>query len=90
MIFNYIKLNKDTICITTLFQYSTSTQNVLNSTVDLISNDVSTKHRQVDDSAVQQAVEDVAAVAHRQETIRISHSMTHQMSHDEPVSIDKT
>lgn len=65
-------------------KYSTSTQNVLNSTVDLISNDVSTKHRQVDDSAVQQAVEDVAAVAHRQETIRISHSMTHQMSHDEP------
>ncbi|KAL3265430.1 hypothetical protein HHI36_009634, partial [Cryptolaemus montrouzieri] len=65
-------------------KYSTTSQSVPNTTVDFVSIDITTKHRQVDDSAVQQAVEDVAAIAHKQETIRISHSMTHEMSHDEP------
>ncbi|KRT85318.1 hypothetical protein AMK59_2419 [Oryctes borbonicus] len=46
-------------------------------------------HREVDDAAVQQAVEDVAAVAlaHQQDAqdvIRVAHSMNHEISHGEP------
>lgn len=41
--------------------------------------------REVDDAAVQQAVEEVAAVAHQQDVIRIAHAMTHDISHGEPV-----
>lgn len=44
--------------------------------------------KEVDDAAVQQAVEEVAAVAHPQDVIRIAHAMTHDISHGEPVSID--
>lgn len=44
------------------------------------------QHREVDDAAVQQAVEEVAAVAHQQDVIRVAHAMTHDISHGEPVS----
>lgn len=54
------------------------------STVD--DEDVPPRHREVDDAAVQQAVEDVAAVAHQQDVIRIAHAMTHDFGHGEPVS----
>ncbi|XP_065158410.1 amyloid-beta-like protein isoform X2 [Atheta coriaria] len=52
------------------------------STVD--DEDVPPRHREVDDAAVQQAVEDVAAVAHQQDVIRIAHAMTHDFGHGEP------
>lgn len=41
-------------------------------------------HATVDDAAVQQAVEDVAAVAHQEEVIRVAHSMSHDLGHGEP------
>ncbi|XP_019881094.1 amyloid-beta-like protein [Aethina tumida] len=41
-------------------------------------------HREVDDAAVQQTLEDVAAVAHRQDVIKIAHVMNHDISHGEP------
>lgn len=43
----------------------------------------------MDDAAVQQAVEDVAAVAHRQDVIRVAHVMSHDVSHGEPVKRNK-
>lgn len=53
---------------------------------DITSNSITATadHREVDDAAVQQAVEDVAAVAHRQDVIRVAHVMNHEMSHGEP------
>ena len=57
---------------------------------DIVSNSISStvnSHHEVDDAAVQQAVEEVAAVAHQQDVIRIAHVMTHDISHGEPVSI---
>lgn len=56
---------------------------------DIVSNAITTseQHREVDDAAVQQAVEEVAAVAHQQDVIRVAHAMTHDISHGEPVSI---
>lgn len=54
---------------------------------EIISNSITTSdHREVDDAAVQQAVEEVAAVAHQQDVIRVAHSMTHNIDHGEPVS----
>lgn len=54
---------------------------------EIVSNSITTSdHREVDDAAVQQAVEEVAAVAHQQDVIRVAHSMTHDISHGEPVS----
>lgn len=44
-------------------------------------------HATVDDAAVQQAVEDVAAaiaVSHHEEVIRVAHSMSHELNHGEP------
>lgn len=57
---------------------------VLNTTDNSNEDGTTSKHRLVDDQAVQQAVEDVAAIPHRQERIRISHSMTHEIGHEEP------
>ena len=54
---------------------------------DIVSNSVTTtSHREVDDAAVQQAVEEVAAVVHKQDVIRVAHAMAHDISHGEPVS----
>lgn len=47
---------------------------------------VEEQRKEVDDAAVQQAVEEVAAVAHQQDVIRIAHAMSHDISHGEPVS----
>lgn len=58
-------------------------------TFDIVSNSITTaSHKEVDDAAVQQAVEEVAAVAHRQDVIRVAHSMTHDIGHGEPVCIN--
>lgn len=45
-------------------------------------------HKEVDDAAVQEAVEQVAKAAslHRQDVIRVAHVMNHDISHGEPVS----
>lgn len=55
---------------------------------DFMSNSITTaeQHREVDDAAVQQAVEEVAAVSHQQDVVRVAHAMTHDISHGEPVS----
>uniref|UniRef100_A0A1Y1MPM3 Amyloid-beta-like protein n=3 Tax=Neoptera TaxID=33340 RepID=A0A1Y1MPM3_PHOPY len=52
---------------------------------EMISNPVTTveQRHEVDDAAVQQAVEEVAAVAHQQDVIRVAHAMTHDISHGE-------
>ncbi|XP_022912595.1 amyloid-beta-like protein [Onthophagus taurus] len=63
---------------------STSSENVVS---EVVSNAITTpeeNRREVDDAAVQQAVEEVAAVPHQQDVIRIAHSMTHEISHGEP------
>lgn len=56
---------------------------------DIMTNSVTTveDRKEVDDAAVQQAVEEVAAVAHQQDVIRIAHALSHDISHGEPVSI---
>ncbi|KAG5892448.1 hypothetical protein JTB14_009856 [Gonioctena quinquepunctata] len=42
-------------------------------------------HKEVDDAAVQEAVEQVAkAASHRQDIIRVAHVMSHDISHGEP------
>ncbi|XP_068908131.1 amyloid-beta-like protein [Tenebrio molitor] len=52
---------------------------------DIVSNSITTaSHREVDDAAVQQAVEEVAAVVHKQDVIRVAHAMAHDISHGEP------
>lgn len=45
-------------------------------------------HKEVDDAAVQEAVEQVAKTAtlHRQDVIKVAHVMNHDISHGEPVS----
>lgn len=46
-------------------------------------------HKEVDDAAVQEAVEQVVAKTaslHRQDVIRVAHVMNHDLSHGEPVS----
>lgn len=55
---------------------------------DIMDNSISTidYRKEVDDAAVQQAVEEVAAVAHQQDVIRIAHALSHDISHGEPVS----
>lgn len=55
---------------------------------EMMDNSISTidYRKEVDDAAVQQAVEEVAAVAHREDVIRIAHAMSHDISHGEPVS----
>ncbi|XP_018326390.2 amyloid-beta-like protein [Agrilus planipennis] len=54
-------------------------------TSEMVSNSITTiDHRkEVDDAAVQQAVEEVAAVAHQQDVIRVAHAMSHDLSHGE-------
>lgn len=57
---------------------------------DIMSNEITTselQHHIVDDAAVEQAVEEVAAVAHQQDVIRVAHAMNHDISHGEAVSI---
>lgn len=72
-----------------LLVFQTTVSSTPSSTVsEILSNAISTsEHREVDDAAVQQAVEEVAAVAHQQDVIRVAHSMTHNMDHGEPVSM---
>lgn len=58
-------------------------------TSEIMDNSITTidDRKEVDDAAVQQAVEEVAAVAHQQDVIRIAHAMSHDISHGEPVSL---
>ncbi|KAJ8933905.1 hypothetical protein NQ314_013705 [Rhamnusium bicolor] len=55
---------------------------------EIMSNSVtatSGNHKEVDDAAVQEAVEEVAkAVSHKQDLIRVAHVMSHDISHGEP------
>lgn len=54
---------------------------------EIISNAITTiDHRVVDDAAVQQAVEEVAAIPHTEDRIKMANSMKHDISHGEPVS----
>ncbi|KAJ8979479.1 hypothetical protein NQ317_000355, partial [Molorchus minor] len=57
-------------------------------TIEIISNSITPtpgNHKEVDDAAVQEAVEEVAkAAAHRQDIIRVAHLMSHDTSHGEP------
>lgn len=48
---------------------------------------VTVGHKEVDDAAVQEAVEEVAkAASHKQDIIRVAHLMSHEIGHGEPVS----
>ncbi|CAG9861162.1 unnamed protein product [Phyllotreta striolata] len=54
---------------------------------EIMSNSITatSEHRDVDDAAVQEAVEQVAkAASHRQDVIRVAHVMNHEISHSEP------
>ncbi|KAJ8949479.1 hypothetical protein NQ318_005946 [Aromia moschata] len=57
-------------------------------TIEVISNSVTATtetRKEVDDAAVQEAVEEVAkAAAHRQDVIRVAHLMSHDLGHGEP------
>ncbi|XP_048521572.1 amyloid-beta-like protein isoform X4 [Dendroctonus ponderosae] len=54
-------------------------------TVSYLATATPTSHKEVDDVAVQEAVEEVAkAATHRQDVIRVAHVMSHEISHGEP------
>lgn len=63
---------------------SSTVSDIMSNFITTVEDEVIAPHREVDDSAVQQAVEDVAAVAHQQDVIRIAHAMTHDFGHGEP------
>lgn len=70
---------------TPVFVVSTA-ESTAGETVSYLATATPTSHKEVDDVAVQEAVEEVAkAATHRQDVIRVAHVMSHEISHGEPV-----